>query len=67
MQFGKVGKLSLCFFGPFKIIEKMGEVAYWLALPSKLVRVHNIFHVSLLSIYILDSSYILESEPLVTE
>jgi hypothetical protein len=40
------GKLALRFIGPFKILEKRGEVAYQLELPSQLSNVHNIFHVS---------------------
>ncbi|GJS21508.1 hypothetical protein Tco_0450140, partial [Tanacetum coccineum] len=33
-------------FGPFKVVEKVGEVAYKLELPEELSRVHNTFHVS---------------------
>jgi hypothetical protein len=40
------GKLALRFIGPFKILEKRGEVAYQLELPSQLSDVHDIFHVS---------------------
>ncbi|GJV63935.1 hypothetical protein Tco_1474763 [Tanacetum coccineum] len=42
------GKLTLGFFyvGPFKVLEKVGEVAYKLELPEELSRVHNTFHVS---------------------
>jgi hypothetical protein len=40
------GKLALSFIGPFKILEKRGEVAYQLELPSRLSDVHDIFHVS---------------------
>ncbi|GKB15261.1 hypothetical protein Tco_0849184, partial [Tanacetum coccineum] len=34
------------YVGPFKVIERVGEVAYKLELPEKLSRVHNTFHVS---------------------
>jgi hypothetical protein len=40
------GKLAPRFIGPFKIMEKRGEVAYQLELPPQLSDVHNVFHVS---------------------
>jgi hypothetical protein len=40
------GKLALRFIGPFKILEKRGEVAYQLELPPQLSDVHDVFHVS---------------------
>jgi hypothetical protein len=40
------GKLTPRFIGPFKIMEKRGEVAYQLELPPQLSVVHNVFHVS---------------------
>jgi hypothetical protein len=40
------GKLTPRFIGPFKILEKRGEVAYQLELPPQLSDVHDIFHVS---------------------
>jgi hypothetical protein len=40
------GKLAPRFIGPFKILEKMGEVAYQLELPPQLSEVHDVFHVS---------------------
>ncbi|GKA95347.1 putative reverse transcriptase domain-containing protein [Tanacetum coccineum] len=44
--FGKRGKLNPCYIGPFKILAKVGTVAYRLELPKKLSRVHSTFHVS---------------------
>ncbi|GJT26861.1 putative reverse transcriptase domain-containing protein [Tanacetum coccineum] len=44
--FGKRGKLNPRYVGPFKVIERVGEVAYKLELPEELSRVHNTFHVS---------------------
>jgi hypothetical protein len=40
------GKLAPRFIGPFKILEKRGEVAYQLELPPQLSNVHDVFHVS---------------------
>jgi hypothetical protein len=40
------GKLAPTFIGPFKILEKRGEVAYQLELPLQLSDVHDVFHVS---------------------
>ena len=48
MRFGKKGKLSPRYVGPFKILERIGPVAYRLALPPSLIGVHNVFHVSML-------------------
>ncbi|GJS84699.1 putative reverse transcriptase domain-containing protein [Tanacetum coccineum] len=44
--FGKRGKLNPRYIGPFKIIAKVGTVAYRLELPEKLSSVHSMFHVS---------------------
>ncbi|GJX28926.1 hypothetical protein Tco_0237005 [Tanacetum coccineum] len=45
IQFGKRRKLNPRYIGPFKIIERIGPVAYRLELPQELSRVHNVFHV----------------------
>ncbi|GJY41210.1 putative reverse transcriptase domain-containing protein [Tanacetum coccineum] len=44
--FGKRGKLNPRYVGPFKVIERVGIIAYKLELPQQLSRVHNTFHVS---------------------
>ncbi|GJU12792.1 putative reverse transcriptase domain-containing protein [Tanacetum coccineum] len=46
VRFGKKVKLAPRYVGPFKIIEKIGPVAYRLRLPQELSTVHDIFHVS---------------------
>ncbi len=51
LRFDKKGKLSPRFIGPYDVIERMGPVAYRLALPPKLDKIHNIFHVSILKRY----------------
>ncbi|WMV41778.1 hypothetical protein MTR67_035163 [Solanum verrucosum] len=48
MRFGKKGKLSPRFVGPYKILKRIGKVAYELELPTKLVAVYSVFHISLL-------------------
>ncbi|GKD33497.1 hypothetical protein Tco_1249006 [Tanacetum coccineum] len=44
--FGKRGKLNPRYIGPFKILAKVGTLAYLLELPEKLSRVHITFHIS---------------------
>ncbi|GJU23447.1 putative reverse transcriptase domain-containing protein [Tanacetum coccineum] len=46
VRFGKRGKLNPRYVGPFKVLGKVGEVAYKLEIPEELNRVHNTFHVS---------------------
>ncbi|GKB92555.1 putative reverse transcriptase domain-containing protein [Tanacetum coccineum] len=46
VRFGKWGKLNPRYVGPFKVLEKVGEVAYKLDLPEELSRAHNTFYVS---------------------
>ncbi|XP_057526398.1 uncharacterized protein LOC130805630 [Amaranthus tricolor] len=64
MRFGKKGKLSPRFIGPYEILERIGEVAYRLALPVSINRVHDVFHVSQLRQYIRDDLHILQPEQL---
>ena len=48
IRFSKRKKLSPRFIGPYEIVERIGPVAYHLALPPKLAGVHDVFHVSIL-------------------
>ena len=61
IRFGKRGKLSPRYIGPFEIVERIGPVAYRLHLPNELSRVHNVFHISMLRKYIPDPSQVLET------
>ena len=60
MHFGHSGKLSPRFIGPFEILDRVGAVAYRLALPPRLANVHNVFHVSMLRKYEPDPSHVLD-------
>ncbi|GKA14523.1 hypothetical protein Tco_0694169 [Tanacetum coccineum] len=46
VRFDKRGKLNPSYVGPFKVLAKVGKVAYRLELPQELSRVHHTFHVS---------------------
>ncbi|XP_073121785.1 uncharacterized protein [Henckelia pumila] len=59
MRFGVRGKLSPRYIGPFEILEKVGDVAYRLALQPYLSGIHNVFHVSLLWQYIADELHVI--------
>ncbi|GJS27723.1 putative reverse transcriptase domain-containing protein [Tanacetum coccineum] len=56
IRFGKRGKLNPLYIGPFKILAKVGTVAYRLELPEQLSRVHSTFHVSNLKKYLADET-----------
>ena len=64
IRFGKRGKLNPRYIGPYEILERVGKMAYRLALPPNLASVHNVFHVSMLKKYGLDKSHVLEQEPI---
>ena len=59
LRFGRKGKLSPRFVGPYEVLERVGPVAYRLALPPELVKLHDVFHVSMLRRYRSDPSHIL--------
>ena len=64
MRFGKKGKLSQRYIGPFEILDRVGNVSYRLALPPNLSHIHNVFHISVLRKYMPDPSHVLEYEPI---
>ncbi|KAA3461442.1 DNA/RNA polymerases superfamily protein [Gossypium australe] len=59
LRFSKKEKLSPRFIGSYKIIKRIGPVAYKLALPLKLEKVHHIFHVSMLRWYRSDPLHVI--------
>ncbi|KAA3455259.1 DNA/RNA polymerases superfamily protein [Gossypium australe] len=62
LRFGRKGKLSPCIFGPYEIVERVELVAYRLALPPELQKIHEVFHVSMLRRYRSDHSHVISTE-----
>ncbi|XP_070056461.1 uncharacterized protein [Nicotiana tomentosiformis] len=60
MRFGKRGKLRPRFIEPFEVLQRIGEVAYKLALPPSLSSVHPVFHVSMLRKYVDNPYHVLD-------
>ncbi|XP_019252738.1 PREDICTED: uncharacterized protein LOC109231532 [Nicotiana attenuata] len=61
MRFGKRGKLSPKFVGPYEILDRVGALAYRLALSPELYFIHPVLHVSMLRKCMSDSSHVLEA------
>ena len=60
VRFGKRRKLSPRFIGPFEILERVGTVAYRLALPPSMSGVHKVFHISMLRRYTPNPAHVVD-------
>ena len=60
VRFGKRGKLSPGFIGPFEILERVGTVAYRVALQPSMSGVHEVFHISMLQKYTPDLAHVVD-------
>lgn len=58
LKLGKIRKLAFRYCGPYQVTKRIGEQAYELLLPPHL-RIHNVFHVSLLKKYFPDQQHVL--------
>ena len=59
LRFKKKGKSSPRFIGPYEVLERIGPMAYWLALTPELAKLYDVFHMSMLRKYCYDESHIL--------
>ncbi|KAA3462905.1 DNA/RNA polymerases superfamily protein [Gossypium australe] len=62
LRFGRKGKLSPKYIGPYEIIERVGSTAYRLALPLELQKIQDVFHVFMLRQYHSKSSHVIPME-----
>ena len=59
LKLGNCSKMKKNYCGPFEILERIGLVAYMIALPASIC-IHNVFHVSLLKKYVHDANHVID-------
>jgi hypothetical protein len=59
LKLGNYTKLVARFYGSFELLDKIGPAAYLLAFPTSM-NVHNVFHVSLLKMYVHDPNHVID-------
>jgi hypothetical protein len=59
LKLGSCTNLAAKFYGPFEILDRIGPVAYMIALPTSM-NVHNVFHVYLLKKYVHDPNHVID-------
>jgi len=64
VRFGEKGKLTPRYVGPFEVLQRIGPVAYRLALPPALQGIHDVFHVNNLRQYTPEPNHVIPYEPL---
>jgi hypothetical protein len=59
LKLGNCSNLAVRYCGPFEILERIGPIAYMLALPASMC-IHNVFHVSFLKKYVPDANHVID-------
>ena len=60
MRFGKKGKQSLCYVGPYEVVKRISVAAYEIVLTETMSAIHSTFHVSMLNKCVADPEHVIE-------